>query len=381
MTDGHTDESAARETVIDVAATEIPPERSATETPSSRGRGGVIASLVVLVIVVLALVGTSPYWAPSLAPVLPWTPRGTDTVAAQQAELRQQLTEMQQGLDELARQQQQQQQQPAPDEAAVKAQQATLQALTARVTALEARPTGDPQSAAAIAALKNDFARLDGEVKDDAARLARLEEARGQGARAADRELLLAIGDLRSALATSSPFAGQLATVAALAHGQQDVAAALEPLQTAAATGLPSTALLAQRFDDQVAPAILRARTGEAQNAPQSSGWGQRALDALGSLVVVRRIDQGKVDATSHPVDAAVETAQAALKKGDLAGAVKTLSSLDGAPAQAAASWLAEAKQRLAAEAAIAHLTEMVTARLASAGTAPASTSAADPSR
>jgi hypothetical protein len=48
-----------------------------------------------------------------------------------------------------------------------------------------------------------------------------------------------------------------------------------------------------------------------------------------------------------------VARAEAALDGGDLAGAISELEALDGPAAAAAAPWLAEARPRLAAEAAL----------------------------
>jgi hypothetical protein len=42
-----------------------------------------------------------------------------------------------------------------------------------------------------------------------------------------ERELLLAVADLRDAIATSAPYTGQLATVLALGQGRPAVEAAL----------------------------------------------------------------------------------------------------------------------------------------------------------
>jgi hypothetical protein len=140
--------------------------------------------------------------------------------------------------------------------------------------------------------------------------------------------------------------------------------------------------MLAQRFEHEVAPAILRAR---AAAPPEDKSLGGRALAALKSLVVVRRVDSRDVDAASHPVEAAVDTAAAALRKNDLAGAVKALGALQGAPAEAAAPWLAEARERLHVDAAVARVTEMVAQHFSPpaspAPTAPPSPAAESPSR
>jgi hypothetical protein len=103
-------------------------------------------------------------------------------------------------------------------------------------------------------------------------------------------------------------------------------------------------------------------RAAAATPDPQA-GFGEAVLAKLRSLVVIRRTD-GSGDGAS-PVDAAVATAETALAKGDLAGAVAAVSGLTGAPAQAAASWLNQAQQRLQAEQTLATLTQEISSDLA----------------
>jgi hypothetical protein len=80
-------------------------------------------------------------------------------------------------------------------------------------------------------------------------------------------------------------------------------------------------------------------------------------------LVTIRRIG---VAARAGP-EAAVNAAQTALAAGNLGAAVSALGSLDGADAEIAQPWLRLTRDRLAAEAALARLQELLAARLGAA--------------
>jgi hypothetical protein len=326
--------------------------------------------LALIIVLLLLLVGLSPWWAPTFAELLPWgtaaapqAPPGPSTAA-----LDQRLASLEQKLSKPAPP-------PAPlhdaeAAAALNRQQAALQSLADRVTALEQKPApaagADP---AIIAQLRGEIDRLtqansklDASLAETSQRLDKLSEARGsEQAISADRFLLMALGELRSAAAASGPYASELATVEALARDKPDLAAPLKQLDGDAATGLPSLALLTRHFTDQAVPAILRA---DAAAAPAAAGWSERLWRRLRGLVLIRHLDTGAADATATPTDRLLATAETALGRGDLAAAVDAVGSLGGAPAQAAAPWLAEARQRLAAETLLAHLAQTVSAGL-----------------
>jgi len=114
--------------------------------------------------------------------------------------------------------------------------------------------------------------------------------------------------------------------------------------------------VLQQRFQ-QTAGEIARA-----ERAPPSEDWGDQAIAKLKGLVTVRRVGANAVE--SGP-DAAIASAEGALRDGDLAGAVAALETLQGAPAEAAKPWLDDARARLAAEAALDKAEGAVMQRLA----------------
>jgi len=232
-----------------------------------------------------------------------------------------------------------------------------LQSLNDRIAALENRPA--PDASAAMAPLADRLQQMDQRLDGIEARLQQM--AKDQTARgdSAQRVLIVALAELGNTIASSQPFAAQLASVEALGQSRPGWATRLQPLEEAAKTGLPSTAILTQRFSDTVAPAILRA----AQSTPSpDASWWDAIVGKLRALVIIRRTDSASSD---NPTEAAVATAEMALAKSDLAGAVAALGNLDGAAKSAAAAWLATAQQRLDAQQIVAKLTRDVASDLA----------------
>jgi hypothetical protein len=94
---------------------------------------------------------------------------------------------------------------------------------------------------------------------------------------------------------------------------------------------------------------------------------GTEVLAWLHSLVTIRRIDA----ASQTGQEPAINVAEAALARGDLSGAVSALETVSGPQHGAIQSWLETARQRQAAEAALAHLQELLVARLSTPPEAP----------
>jgi len=307
------------------------------DTAPRRSPGGAAIWLSAILLLVLALVGTSPYWAPPLETLLPWGSAAGARPEALSARL------------------------DAAEQLLAAVRSGKGQDLSDRVTALERRPAADPS--ADLAPLRDELRQLAARLDDSDAKLAALvkdETTRGDSAL---RVLIVALADLGNAVASSGEFAAPLASVEALGQTRPGWAAALRSLEASARTGIPGTAVLAQRFSQTISPAILRAN---AAAPPPGTSFGEAVLAKLRALVVIRRTDGAA--GSSDPVSAAVATAETALGQGDLAGAVAALSDLDGTAGQAAAAWLAQARQRLAAEETIARLTQELSSDLA-AGT------------
>jgi hypothetical protein len=292
-------------------------------------------SLAAVLIVALALVGTAPYWAPALMPFLPWSaapaaPRANEA----QEQMAQQLAALRQQLGQLTN-------------------------LDNRVKTLENRPA--PDASAAVAPLAAQLQQLGAHLDQIDKQVAQLERDAANNAESPQRVLMVALASLGNAIAGSRPFGAELVSVEALGRNRPGWATALQPLEASAKTGVPGTAVLAQRFSDDVAPAILRA---EANAASRQQSLGQAMLTRLKSLVLVRRVD-GARSAGDDPTDQAVGEAQAALNKGDLAGAVKALDALKGAAADAAQAWRQDAQQRLDAEQTVAKLSRDIAGEMA----------------
>jgi hypothetical protein len=322
MTDSAPQQSAVPKTAKDAASSRKPRRRFA--------RAGMW--LLAVLVVALGVVGTSAYWIPLIQPVLPSHQQSSDPLATVAARL-----------------------------AAIERRLDTLQSLDDRITAIERRPV--PDATPSLAPIEDQLQQLGARLDQTEARLSQLIKDQATRGDSAQRVLIVALADLGNAVSTSRSFAAQLASVEALGQSRAGWAEALQPLEGPAKSGIPSAAVLARRFSDEVATAILRADTA---SPSAQSGLGEAVLAKLRSLVVIRRTD-GAAD-NANPVDAAVATSEAALAKDDLAGAVAALSDLSGAQAAAASAWLQQARQRLQAEQTIATLTQELSSDLAAAG-------------
>ena len=180
--------------------------------------------------------------------------------------------------------------------------------------------------------------------------------------------VVLTVSNLRQALATDEPFDKALDALKALAGDSPEINAAVTLLAKNAPKGLPTLSGLVERFDDIAGTIVQASREVEEKN------WLDRAANRLSKLVSWRRVD-GKGGTSS--VETVVASAEAHLKAGDLKAAIKAVEGLSvNAPgntktAAVAASWLADAKARLAADRAIAGLHRYVLSLLTRAPLIP----------
>ena len=167
---------------------------------------------------------------------------------------------------------------------------------------------------------------------------------------------VLAIQQLKAALAASGPFAAQLASAQALARDDADLAAQLALLDPLAAQGIPSVAILNSRF------AATAAAVSRGALATAGESWGERALNRVSALVTIRRV--GPAALAAGGTEGALAQAEEALTAGDLAGALAALEGVQGPGAEALQPWLADARARLAADKTIAEAEGRAIARL-----------------
>jgi hypothetical protein len=382
-------EPPAEDTVPPVAAEPSPVEERLSEAPASarigRATGAATLWLAGLLVLVIAGVALSPFWAPAVARLLPW---GTAPTAADYHALAARVASLEQ--------------RPAPpaiDVDAIKSAQAALaervaglasavdalrqnqaeasltkNALTQlrqRVDTIAAQSSGAAAAATAEAQkFQQQAAQSRAENKELGDRLAAIQH-QVQAQLGADRSgsvLLLALLQLREAVEASRPFPAEYAAFKTAAAGDPDLTAAAQPLADAAGSGVPNIAELRQRLAD------LAAQVAAAAKPPATkSRWWREALDRLQGLITIRHVD-GKAE--TGP-EAAIEAAQSALAQNDLGAAIAAVEKLTGADAEAAQPWLRTARRRLAAQAALTHLQALVTTRLGTARTAAPATPAA----
>lgn len=219
-----------------------------------------------------------------------------------------------------------------------------------------------------MAATQGSVERLNGQVTGLGGRLdkvdAALADRRQQTLRA--EATILAVGQLRTALATSKPFAKQLAAVRAMVPGDADIGAVLDQMQPFADSGAETSDDLTRDFS-RLAPTLVRtAVVGDGQS------WWRQALYHIQSVVSIRRTG---ADAPGDSVGATVARAEAKLDEDDLQGAIAMLQGLSGAAADRASPWIHDAQHRVAVDAAESDLSRIAIGRV-STGTPTGATAA-----
>jgi hypothetical protein len=186
-------------------------------------------------------------------------------------------------------------------------------------------------------------------------RVAKLETAIDKGmAGSKSAAAAIAFANLSSAVAEGRPFAAEIATIKSFVADPGD----LGPLPAYADKGIATVPELARSF------AASRDAALAAASPVPSGSLIDRLLASASTLVKVKRVDEA---ATGDSASAVLARAEALLDKGDLAGSVKQIETLDGAPREAFSTWLDEAKARLSADAILQRLEATL---LASASTA-----------
>jgi hypothetical protein len=372
-----------------------------------------------LLILILAGVASSPFWAPQIEPLLPWGENRDDypALAARVAAVEARPVAPSKGIDaaqsavsELARRFDQLdsrlaavEKRPAPPSVDMDTINSALGALGRRVDQLEsaAKPDLGPiragmqqveqrlaaietQSASRMASdtaaakdMQQELSRLgkvEGDLAERVAALEREAQAQDKPELRADGMMALLLGQMREAIEQARPFPTEFDAFTRLARGS-DLATAAQPLAEPARNGVASRAVLVKEL------AEVAGRMSVASEPAVKSDWREQTLARLRGLVTIRRIDgsshAGSDGGSDGGANGAVRAAQTALGHGDLAGAVAALGSLSGADAETARSWLLMARERLAAEAALDHVQELLTERLGNLPAAPGAAPAA----
>lgn len=194
--------------------------------------------------------------------------------------------------------------------------------------------------------------------------------------------LIVAVGELRSALAGDKSFAAELATLNDLTFNDEALRPRLKPivedLAPMAEAGVPTLSQLAAGF-----PVTEIARAGEAELAGEvtDDSWLKRFWRGLGhSISEVITVRPTGPDVEGDDTLARLARAEAKLAEGDLAAAVADVRGMTGLAADAAAEWLAQAEARLAIEQAAAQLADISTRELAprTSGEAPPTSEAVE---
>lgn len=238
-----------------------------------------------------------------------------------------------------------------------------VEALASRLDVLESQlaavSTADGQAALAqtsqlaqmLADLKSRLDSMDATLAELSAR-----QTSQTGASVSAQALVLAATQLRVRLMGDGPFAAELAALERIAGEDAVVLDAVGRLRPHAEVGVPSKADLTARFA-AVAADIVRANTASGE-----AGWLATLKNSVSGLVTVRRTDPTKI---TDDVERSVAVAEAALQAGALDEAIAALNVLQGAPGEAAAAWLGDARARVDVEAALESLYNQALAAMA----------------
>jgi uroporphyrinogen-III synthase len=238
-----------------------------------------------------------------------------------------------------------------------------ITALKTEISAIEITNTGTGEVAGLkeLVQLKAENERLVQLVTELNNRLTDVEAARLAARSSSDnaQALVASLSALREVMRTSAGFESELATLQALAQGDVTLEEGVDQLNAYAKDGISSKAALMASFDS-VANDIVRAVA-----IPEGAGWVEQTVKNITSLVSIRRAP-GNQDGDG-PLGI-VARAEQNVRAGDLAGTVKEFETLDGKPLEAAQGWMAQAKARLDAEAAVSMMQSHILSLLGGAG-------------
>ena len=328
--------------------------------------GAFMTGIVAAAIVLVAAVGSLPYWPKELRllwhrsvvaePVLPPPPAPTlDTAAldAAKREINQRLDDLDKRVRAAATTAAQADRPPTSDPA--------IAELRGRVDALESKPAAaapaappapapaapSPETDKDIAALKAEIAGLHTSLQTlggsvDGIKAAANASGTANQKAVAGARASAAIGiaaRLGAALEAGKPFAADLALLQPLIQDDAKLGELSAALLPAAQSGVASRATLAAEF-----PAMAKAALADDR---ADDSFGERLLGKVKGVVSLRRVG---ADVPGDSAEAKLARAEAALDGGDLAKAVELVKSLPPQTQRATSAWLGRAEAHLNAQ-------------------------------
>jgi len=215
-------------------------------------------------------------------------------------------------------------------------------------------------AADATKGLQSEIQTLSQKLDEQSQLLTKLQSQERGGADRTDAAIVVTLGQLRAALATSHPYAAELHAAEALAKDQPEILEQLRTFDAKADRGIPNLAALTERFS------ATAAEVDHAAATPLESGWREQLVGGVKRFFRIRRVADVSAKDSNDPDDA-LATSETALKLGDLAGAVAALRRLQGPAAEAAKPWLDDAQARLDADKTLAALNTTLTSRILAA--------------
>lgn len=156
--------------------------------------------------------------------------------------------------------------------------------------------------------------------------------------------VILAARQLRAALARSAPFHSELELARLAGAAEGEVAKALDAVAPRAAEGIPTSGEIAAGFAALV-PAVLGSELGTGSGGIGETMWGW-----VTGVATALRPPAPETVTEENRSATLLTRAGIMLEAGDLSGAVERVALLEGAAAEAAGPWLADARARIAAD-------------------------------
>ena len=174
------------------------------------------------------------------------------------------------------------------------------------------------------------------------------------------RVLVIAVEQLRPALASSAPFDRQLALVRKMMAGDREVTRALDQLAPSAERGVPTADAVRRGF----MAVANRVFVAEVLHVEPADRWVNKAMVIAASTVRPHDMARTFNIETSGPARATITIAAQRLGEDDLAGAIQAIESLPDTYRPLTEAWLVEARQRYEAARGWTTLEALIASRL-----------------
>jgi len=168
--------------------------------------------------------------------------------------------------------------------------------------------------------------------------------------------LLTAISQLRYAILTGNSFEMELQSIKAIDPKDPMIQKLATDLQPYARTGIPTLEQLKREYSQMISNVMILSIT------PSETDWINKALQKLASLIKVRRVNEPvEGDSTSS----ILKRGEDLLASNQIQETINELQKLEGAPREAAQTWMTKAASKVKAEKDLSEITSHILVKTA----------------